>query len=152
MSSMKKALIFIFTIILCLPVVVKAAPPEITNLSADYANNKVTVKGDTDSRVVALAVFLEDSAGTDLRMVTDGVENDNTFNTEINISNLEVGSTYKVRVANYNGGDYFDTTFTVLDNPNTNDNIIYSFVIGGISIIGIATCIYFLKKKTLKSE
>lgn len=149
---MKKIILFIVATFLVLPFTVNASA-DITNLSASYSNNSVTITGDTSDSILAVAVILYDSTGTSiLRMVTDSVSND-SFNTKIDSINLEAGSTYIVKVANYDGGNYYETSFkvasttTIEDNPQTSDNIFGYIMLGIISIIGITSTGIIVKKK-----
>ena len=146
---MKKIILFIVATFLVLPFTVNAST-DITNLSASYSNNSVTITGDTSDSILAVAVILYDSTGTNiLRMVTDSVSND-SFNTKIDSINLEAGSTYIVKVANYDGGNYYETSFKVvkhIENPETSDGIINIILLGSISLIGIIGCSLFLNKK-----
>lgn len=151
MVNMKKILLFVIAVFLVLPMTCNASS-DITNLSASYSNKNVIVTGSTSDSILAVAVMLYDGTGTNvLRMVTDSVSND-TFDTTIDSINLEAG-TYIVKVANYEGGDYYETSFKVstqsIDNPQTNDNILKSIVISVVSILGIIGCIVFLKKRII---
>lgn len=154
---MKKIILFIVTIFLILPSTVNAATGDITNLSASYANKSVTVTGNTLSSILAISVILYDtseneSGETVLRMVNDSVAN-NSFSTTIDSLNLVAGSTYKIKVANFDGGNYYETTFTVptesTNNPNTGDEIISSVILGSLSSIGLAGAVLYRKKKDL---
>ena len=153
---MKKIILFIVTTFLVLPFTVNAST-DITNLSASYSNNSVTITGDTSDSILAVAVILYDSTGTSiLRMVTDSVSND-SFSTKIDSINLEAGSTYIVKVANYDGGNYYETSFkvadktttttTIEDNPQTSDEIMGSILLGSISLIGLIGSGLYIKKK-----
>lgn len=153
---MKKIILFIVATFLVLPFTVNAST-DITNLSASYSNNSVTITGDTSDSILAVAVILYDSTGTSiLRMVTDSVSND-SFSTKIDSINLEAGSTYIVKVANYDGGNYYETSFkvadktttttTIEDNPQTSDEIMGSILLGSISLIGLIGSGLYIKKK-----
>lgn len=152
MVNMKKIILFIVATFLLLPFTVNATT-NITNLSANYSNRSVKITGDTSDSILAVAVVLYDSTGTNiLRMVTDSVSS-NTFNTKIDNIDLDVESTYIVKVANYDGGNYYETSFKVvnnaetIENPQTEDTLISSIVIGGLSILGIVGSVLFLNKK-----
>lgn len=79
----------------------------------------VSFSGTASSDVLAVAVLLYGTDGTTLlRMETVGVtlgDNENTFSGTINI--ILSSGTYTMKAANYEGGDFTVSTFTVSSSP-----------------------------------
>ena len=95
----------------------------ILSLTANYSGGSVSVSGTASSDILAVALLLYGTDGTTLlRMETVGVtlgENENAFSGSISIP-LSSG-TYTVKAADYEGGDFFSTTFAVAASSNNND-------------------------------
>jgi hypothetical protein len=94
------------------------APPSITGLNAAYSNRRVLITGETTEGMQAVAILILDG-DTLLRLVTVGVDN-NSFSTAVNIT-LSAG-TYTVKAADYEGGEYNTTTFTVAKSTGGSGN------------------------------
>lgn len=94
---------------------VAARTPEPANIEASYSRGVVDVSGTVPHEVLAVAVLIYSDDDTDddtlLRMETTGVSEGN-FSAKIKVK-LPSG-TYTVKVADYEGGDFFtDAEFTV---------------------------------------
>jgi hypothetical protein len=96
-----------------------AESSSILSLAASYSDGSVSVSGTASPDVLAVAVLLYGTDGTTLlRMETVGVtlgDDENTFSGIINIT-LSPGI-YTVKAANYEGGDFAVSTFTVSSSP-----------------------------------
>lgn len=93
--------------LLCTPSM--AIAPSVTDLTASYSNRSVLITGKTTEGMHAVALMIY-NADTLLRLETVGVV-ENCFTATVGIT-LSVG-TYTVKAADYVGGEYFTTTFTV---------------------------------------
>lgn len=82
----------------------------VTEISASYSDGVVSVTGSVSEGTHAVAVLVY-SGSTLLRMDTAGVETDGTFAGSINMV-LSQG-TYSVKAADYDGGEFCETTFTI---------------------------------------
>ena len=99
--------------LLCAPAL--AIAPSVTSLNAAYSNGIVSIAGETteDINAVALMIYRGDTL---LRLETAGVTagvNKNVFTSAVGIT-LAAG-TYTVKAADYAGGAYYSTTFTVAE-------------------------------------
>ncbi len=104
--SLMLALVML-TGLLCIPA--SASEPGVTSVEASYVYGSVSVNGTVHSGVLAVAVMiLKDNML--IRLETTGIEN-NAFDTTIDI--ILPPGTYTVRAADYEGGPYLDTEFTV---------------------------------------
>lgn len=92
-----------------------AADPDITNLSASYANNKVSVTGDAKEGILAVALAIY--KGEDLvRMYTAGVSSETKEFSATIEGKLSPGE-YTLKAMKYEGGTPVETTFTVTAPP-----------------------------------
>lgn len=92
-----------------------ASSSSITKLTASYSSGKVSVTGESSDNVHAVALMIY-KGDTLLRLETVGVAQNN-FCAAISIT-LSSG-TYTLKAANYEGGEYYTTTFSV---PNSSNN------------------------------
>ncbi len=86
-----------------------ATEPPISSIEASYDVDTVNISGTAKSGVLAAAVLIYED-NTLLRLKTTGVSN-GTFDTKVKIA-LAPG-TYTAKAADYEGGAYAETTFTV---------------------------------------
>lgn len=112
MKNYKKLLSLIITFVLLTNIVslqsFAVEQSSITDLSASYSNGKITVTGEVDGMLaVAVLIYKGDIL---LKLETFGVS-DNGIKAVINIE-LASGE-YIVKVADYEGGEYFTTNFSV---------------------------------------
>lgn len=102
---------------------------EVSNVSAnyDYRSDKLTVSGQTENGVAAVAIVLTDGKST-LLFATANVEDNNSFTyTNYDSSphialNLTDG-TYTIKAADYAGGTWTTNTFTVVIPPSSATSI-----------------------------
>ena len=83
----------------------------VTSVSVCGANNKITVSGTTDASVLACAVLVYDSTGTNLVAMETCAASSGAYSYTLTQS-FAAGS-YVVKVADYNGGDYATANVTV---------------------------------------
>ena len=83
----------------------------VTSVSVSGANNKITVSGTTDASVLACAVLVYDSAGTNLLGMETCAASGGAYSYTLT-QNFAAG-TYMIKVADYNGGDYATANVTV---------------------------------------
>jgi hypothetical protein len=100
----------------------------VTEISASYSGGVVSVTGAVSEGTHAVAVLVY-SGSTLLRMETAGVETDWTFAKSIAMA-LPAG-TYSVKVADYDGGEFSETTFTIAPVTPPDDSSPGSDVPGG---------------------
>lgn len=156
MKTIFKLILPIFVaLLICVPLVgVKAEA--IRTLNVSESNGQITVSGTTNDGILAVAIQVYDSTGsTLLNMKTTSVSGTNTYSDTISMQS----GTYVIRVANYAGGDFISktvkentTTSEVIDNPKTFDSLLYSIILGIISVGSIITCVYILKKTNISSK
>src|SRR5574344_2323896 len=126
-------LIGIFSIII-LPNNVYAK--SISTLEATGSNNKISIFGTTESGVLAVSIWVY--KGTELVSMESCSNNVTNYSCELS-KEFSKGD-YTVKVADYEGGDFIFKDVTVTDpevNPQTGDNIMLSFIISAVSILGI---------------
>lgn len=88
----------------------------VTAVSATGNSTSATISGTAETGVTAVAIMVYDSTGTNLVIMESVSVNDShTFSTTID---LAAGS-YLIKVADYDGGDYKETTVTVGASGNT---------------------------------
>lgn len=144
---MKKILMILASLTIMLLPIVKAAD----NIKMDAVESKsgvITVKGTADSSVIAVAVLVYDSTGTNLiTMQTAQTNDDDTFDATISLD----AATYVVKVANYTGGSYVEKTVTPSDEtlkvPNTLDNIGSYIVVAIVALVSIIASVICIKKQ-----
>jgi hypothetical protein len=100
----------------------------VTEISASYSGGVVSVTGSVSEGTHAVAVLVY-SGSTLLRMETAGVETDWTFAKSIAMA-LSAG-TYSVKAADYDGGEFSETTFTIAPATPPDDSSPGSDVPGG---------------------
>lgn len=172
---MKKLLLLIFTIVLFVPITVKAAgDPVVLTVTASSSGSTITYSGTTDPNLTAVKCKLYDSSSAEVKEISLPVSNNEFSGSFTNIAD----GTYDVACARYEGGTIkraqvtvdstsinnqtttqTDTTAannqettTKGDNPQTYDaGIKDSMILLIFSTIGIIGSIIYLKsKKTSK--
>ena len=144
---MKKILMILASLTIMLLPMVKAAE-SIKMDAVESQSGVITVEGVADSSVIAVAVLVYDSTGTNLvTMQTTQTNDDDTFKTTISLD----ADTYIVKVANYTGGSYVEKKVTPSDDtikvPNTLDNIGSYIVIGLVALVSIIASVICIKKQ-----
>lgn len=82
----------------------------IVTVSATGNSTSATVSGTAENGVTAVAIMVYDSTGTNLVIMESvSVSDDHTFNDTINLAS----GSYLIKVADYEGGTYSETTVTV---------------------------------------
>lgn len=82
----------------------------IVTVSATGNSTSATVSGTAENGVTAVAIMVYDSTGTNLVIMESvAVSDNNTFNDTINLAS----GSYLIKVADYEGGTYSETTVTV---------------------------------------
>ncbi len=103
------AITLIAVIMLSVPGYAILIEKNVTSLTASYSNGVVTVNGTTTEGTLAVAIMIYNSSGSLLRMESFAV-NKGVFTSTISITLTQ--GTYTVKAANYEGGDFFSTSFT----------------------------------------
>lgn len=120
-------------------------------------NGKITVKGTTESSVVAVAVSIHDADGNFIKVVTGSVKDDDTYEVTADME----AKKYILKVADYHGGNFIEkevdpSTATTSDevapvnNAPTYDAILIAVAVGVASLVGITYSVYSLKKNKQK--
>ena len=183
MRKYNKIIKMVFAIIIALMILIpKVQAKTINTLNATQSNGKINVSGTTEDGVLAVAILVYDSTGSNLiTMQTTSVESDNTYSDSITIAS----GTYVVKVADYDGGEYItkkvteetkkdekpdantitDNTITNTDttventttdtnktNPKTGDNIILFAIIFIIALTGLVGTVIINKKRAKNSK
>jgi LPXTG-motif cell wall-anchored protein len=91
----------------------------ISTVNATPSKNKVTVSGKANADVLAVAILVYSEKNL-MYMETCNVDNSQNYSCELNYS-FEDG-TYSIKVADYNGGNYMNTTVTVKTKEATTEN------------------------------
>ena len=111
----------IIALVLCMLIPVKsvyAAEKKVTNLEVTQSNNKISVKGKTESGVLAVAIAVYNEKGTELiTMQTTSVNSDNEFSDTI----AQKEGNYLIKVADYEGGPYAEESLTVKEEDKTEE-------------------------------
>ena len=82
----------------------------IVTVSATGHSTSATVSGTAENGVTAVAIMVYDSTGTNLVIMESvSVSDNHTFNDTINLAS----GSYLIKVADYEGGTYSETTVTV---------------------------------------
>ena len=164
---MKKILSLLIVLAIVIAPSVFAGEIKTADASID-TNGKITVKGTTESSVVAVAVSIHDADGNFIKMVTGSVKDDDTYEVT---ADMEVNK-YILKVADYHGGNFVEIEVAPLSdksegsteeetskvettteevksvNAKTFDAIVISFVIFAVCAVGVAfSAKYFLKRK-----
>lgn len=107
--------VFAFAFILLVPGM-RAFAGTISTVGATAGTNQITVSGTADTGVLSVAIFVYDSTGTTLlKMESVAVDSGHAYTDTISID----AGTYVVKVADYEGGEFKNTTVTV-NTTNTN--------------------------------
>lgn len=153
---MKK--IFSLLIVLLVVIVPNVFAGEIKTADASIdTNGKITVKGTTESSVIAVAVSIHDADGNFIKMVTGSVKDDDTYEVTADME----AKKYILKIADYNGGNFVEkevdpSTATNVDevkpvnNAPTFDAILIAVAIGVASLVGITYSAYSLRKNKQK--
>lgn len=104
--------LILFSCLFLLPAT--AAEQNILNVTASYSQGSVSISGDAGEGVLAIAMLIYKEDNTLFRLETTGVSNGN-FATTIAIT-LSPG-TYTIKVADYEGGPFTETSFTIATPP-----------------------------------
>ncbi|MDO5556654.1 MAG: LPXTG cell wall anchor domain-containing protein [Clostridia bacterium] len=91
----------------------------ISTVNATPSKNKVTVSGKANVDVLAVAILVYSDENL-IYMETCNVDNNQNYSCELNYSFAD--GTYSIRVADYNGGNYMNTTVTVKAKETTIEN------------------------------
>lgn len=91
------------------------AEPDIEIINVTYSNGTVNVNGTVGEGILALAILVCHEEGTLIRLETTGITGSKTFRAGIPVS--LVPGNYILKVAKYEGGDFIETTFTVVAPP-----------------------------------
>lgn len=159
MKKINRKIISILTLVMMLMIpVMNVSAANISKLSTEVEDKKLTVYGTAEDGVVAAAILVYDEAGTNLlQMETVSVSDDHKFTNTFSIPN----GTYTVKVADYDGGEFLSEKVTVKSvgvsikdvdtnktadgeekkSPKTSDTsmMIYIVLIAGLSICGITS-------------
>lgn len=116
---MKKLLTLILALALAFTVAIPslAVDYEVTSLTAGGTTSNVTFSGTTEDGVLAVMVEILDSEDNTIIMRSFPVEA-NTFSDSITGLSLTAGATYTLRAADYGGGLWTETEFTVPASPS----------------------------------
>ena len=153
---MKKILSLLIVLAIVIAPNVFAGEIKTADASID-TNGKITVKGTTESSVIAVAVSIHDADGNFIKVVTGSVKDDDTFEVT---ADMEVKK-YILKVADYHGGNFVEkevdpSTATNADevkpvnNAPTFDAILIAVAIGVASLVGITYSAYSLRKNKQK--
>lgn len=153
---MKKILSLLIVLAIVIAPSVFAGEIKTADASID-TNGKITVKGTTESSVVAVAVAIHAEDGTFIKVVTGSVNDDNTYEVTADME----AKKYILKVADYHGGNFIEkevdpSTATNADevkpvnNAPTFDPILIIAAIGVASLVGITYSAYSLRKNKQK--
>lgn len=96
-----------------------AANKKVKTVSAVQENGKITVSGEVESGMLAVAIQVLDEEGKLVTLNTGAVDSDNKYKVEINA----VEGKYTIKVADYDGGETVTKTIPEeKDENNTTDN------------------------------
>ena len=153
---MKKILSILIVLLVVIAPNVFAGEIKTADASID-TNGKITVKGTTESSVVAVAVSIHDADGNFIKVVTGSVNDDDTYEVTADME----AKKYILKVADYHGGNFIEkevdpSTATNADevapvnNAPTYDAILIAVAIGVASLVGITYSSYSLRKNKQK--
>ena len=153
---MKKILSLLIVLAIVIAPNVFAGEIKTADASID-TNGKITVKGTTESSVIAVAVSIHDADGNFIKVVTGSVKDDDTYEVT---ADMEVKK-YILKVADYHGGNFVEkevdpSTATNADevkpvnNAPTFDAILIAVAIGVAGLVGITYSAYSLRKNKQK--
>lgn len=83
----------------------------VTALNVSGTNNRIAVSGTTDAGVLACAILVYDSTGTNLVAMETCAASSGAYS--YTLTQSFAAGTYMVKVADYNGGDYATANVTV---------------------------------------
>ena len=172
----KKISIIVLTVILVLAMVIPsstvfaASNLKVKTVEATQASGKVTVTGEVDAGMLAVAVSVYDKDGNFVKLETGSVNTNNKYEVILTLPEAD----YTIKVADFDGGEVTTkelkkdssnentntNTNTVVDNtiatnttenekansPKTGDNITIFFVIFAVAAIGTLSVIVLNKK------
>lgn len=116
----------------------------ISSLTAKAESGSVKIEGTADVGVLAVAIMIYDTTGTDLvKMETVSVGDDQKYSDTFKLSN----GSYMIKVADYEGGDFQSTTVTVGasekdKSPKTGEYRVYLTAIAIIGVLMLAGVAY----------
>ena len=128
---------------------------ELISATATESNaGEIVVTGKAKTAVVAVDVIIKDEAGNLVKLVTTGVQDDDSFEAKVTLAPKK----YFISVADYNGGKMIElvvepdgeaaTASGKVKNAATYDPIIISVAILAVSVAGIVgSTVYFVKSK-----
>lgn len=129
---MKKILTIICSLALMLSLssTIYAENAEITINSASGTEKSASVSGSVDKDITAVVIEIVDGSGQILSMQTVEVVN-KTFSASNIYADLDIGSEYTIKVADYDGGDWAKKDFTAAkaptpskDNKSSEDDVV----------------------------
>lgn len=170
----KKVSFIIIAVILVLALVIPsnkvfAANKKVNEVNATQANGIITVSGTVEEGMLAVAVQVVDSSDKLVKLETGAVDSSNKYNLTIEVPE----GTYKVKVADYEGGDVVEKIVTAEDpennelsenktpeiqkenesnNPQTGDMIRNTVITLFIAIIVLAVTFKFRKIKSVRKH
>lgn len=111
MKNIFKAVLPALMFMLVMTMTIEAANAKVTSFSATASDKTITVSGEAEEAMVACAITVYDSTGEQLlSMKTTAVDDSNKFSDTITV---DADGTYVVRVADYEGGSYEQTSVVV---------------------------------------
>lgn len=119
MKNIKIKVVLILTILMFLMLSSSVFAGSIPTVNATPSKNKVTVSGKANADVLAVAILVYSDKNL-IYMETCNVDNNQNYSCELNQS-FEDGN-YSIKVADYNGGDYIDTTVSVKTKESTTES------------------------------
>lgn len=145
-----KKIIFVFALLLLLPISVFAAStPRIITLEANATEGEIKYNGTIEPNSYAVMCKLYNAKDEEMDLLSSPVSEEKF---DGNFTVTESGN-YKIACANYEGGEIKTTDVTVKltetkeDNPKTGDNIVLYMTIAGIAVVGLVVGVLVVKKK-----
>ncbi len=153
---------------------VYAANKKVKSADVVQSNGTLTVSGEVEEGMLAVAVQVLDSNGNLITLRTGAVDSDNKYKVEIAIAEGD----YTIKVADYDGGAVYKdgeteddatenntntsdsddsssvtvTTNNEKDNPKTGDNILRVVTVLAIAVLGVFITTKFNKKKNIRAR
>ena len=138
-------------LLLVLPFAVNAATSiNVKSLDASVSGTTINYNGEMEDGSVAVMCKLYDG-DNEIDYLSSQV-NSNKFEGSFSVDNA---GTYKLRCANYEGGEIKEVEVTTTENktnPTTKDPIYTYIAIGAVALIVIGVVVVFLTKKGKKEE
>ena len=121
---------------------------ELISATATESNaGEITVTGKAKTAVIAVDVIIKDEDGNLVKLVTTGVQDDDSFESKVTLAPKK----YFISVADYNGGKKIELVVEPdgkVKNVETYDPIIINVAILAVSVAGIVGgTVYFVKSK-----